>query len=737
MSAGSVRAVAHARPSLSLGRLGLEAWVLLFVGGAGTMLASTAQVRPFVQLVWVLPVLIWAMRARPSLPWGVTWGITAVLVAYGIASLTSRNVWMSLETAGYAAAAAALFVVAAGMSPPTRTHVARAVLIAVTVWLAALVVAWSMDAIAWISDAGWPAPLEPVRSYVWLVGNSIPVLVLLTVPFSRWLGAESVDRWLPRLLVAAAIPAVLLSGGVIGIGGVALAIGVYLLLRLIRSRRQALVAAGVALAIGVAGVCVALIGPGLSLPSTAEARLAVWQQGARMLASNPLTGTGPGTTALVRREFVEPHAAAVLTDHLHSVPIQAAAEGGLLLVTALAVAVAAWAWSLWSRRGGEGTGAGTLVIACLAGVAVTFLGDSFFDLPVVVALFITVAAWTVSVQPISSRIGRIAIPGLGLDPLRLAIAGLALLSVIPVVSADGARLAAASGRAEARAGDWTSALTHFEAATAWNPANPLYRLEAGEAAGRLGRTELAQEHFRASTAMAPGDGRTWGALAEVTNERERRIELLGTAAERSDGDPQFALRLGMELEAAGRIDGAVAAYAEAVALQPDLITLFPSAGAEGISRADIERAMPGTLSRLTEIARLDAPSIGWDLQLLNGTLGSDAPPAWQAVDAARNGDFDTAEVHLTRARESSPIDARTWQAAAAVARLECEADEAERALRLERRLVGSHQFQSDERLRAWERVHREPGLNDFQVSDLVPDDERWPAPFVPLDGSCQ
>ncbi len=726
MTAQATRAATVAPTRVALGRMGLQLWVILFVGAAGTMLASSAQVRPILHLLWVLPVLVWAMIARPALPATVAWAVAGVLASYGISSLASRVPWMSLETAGFAAGAAALFVVAAAMSRDTRTYVARGIVTAVTAWLTALVIAWSAEALTWIVEAGWPPPAEPTRSFVWLVGNSIPVLVLLTMPVIRWLGADPLDRWLARLLVVAAIPAVVLSGGVIGIAGVLVAIGVYLVIPVLRSRRRVVIAATavtVALAAGL------VIGANVRLPSTAEARLAVWEQGAGMLASDPLTGTGPGTTALVRREFVEPHAAAVLTDHLHSVPVQAAAEGGLLLLGALAIAVVAWALSYWRARGAQ-SDRGRLLLSCLAGVAVTFLADSFFDIPVVVALLVTLAAWSVTADRAASRA-----EGTPLRALRLGVAVLALLSVVPVVSADGARLFAASGRAEARAGDWAGALEGFESAVRWNPANPLYRMEAGEAAARLGRTDLARERFTEATTMAPGDGRAWGALAGVTSDSDRRVELLATAAERADGDPQFALRLALELESAGRLAEATRAYAEAVALQPDLMAILPEAGSDRVSRAAVAAQLPQTLAALSKAARIDVDAIRSDLELLNGELSPGAPAAWLAVDAARRGDFGAADAHLAAARAESPTDARTWQAAAYVAGERCSAEEAGRALRLESLLLGSHALQSDERLRRWERMYREPGPGDFQSQGLAPADEPWPSPFAP-SASC-
>lgn len=740
MTAQAARAVAGAPARIAIGRVGLQAWVILFAAAAGTMLASTAQVRPIVHLVWVAPVLVLALRARASLPPSVTWTTAAVLAAYGLSAVASRNPWMSLETAGFAAAAAAWFMVAASMSPRTRTSVARATLLALTAWLAVLATVWAIDTAAWIAAAGWPPPAEPIRNYVWLVGNSIPVIALLALPLVRWIGSDPRDRWLTCAFLVSAAAAVVLSGGLIGFVGVAVAVVVYLALPAIRSRRAATLALAGLAAVLVASVSLAVAaavgGIDLPLPSTVEARLRVWEQGAGMMAVDPLTGSGPGTTALARREFVPDHGAAVLTDHLHSVPVQAAAEGGILLLGALIAAVVAWATRLWRVRGHDPETT-RLVVACLAGAGVTFLGDSFFDLPIVVALLLTVAAW--SLTPLgrsSDEPAKLARPGRASTALKVAVACLAVMSVVPVASADAARLAASFGRAESRRGDWPAALEHFRTAATLNPANPLYRLEVGEAARELGLTDAARTSFAEASAMAPHDGRTWAALAAVTGDVDERIRLLSTAAERADGDPQFALRLARELEAVGRTDEAVKAYAEAVALQPELLVTLPEAGG-AVSRDDVVAAVPSAVERLADTARLDPGAIRWDLQLLGDALEADAPAQWQAVAAAARGDDAAAREHLATARRVAPTDAQTWQATAAVAALACDEAGEAAALRLERMLVGAHQFQSHERLRAWERVYREPGLDDFQPDGVVPVDARWPLPFVSLDGGCE
>jgi len=715
---------------VSLNRIGLQAWVLLFVGAVGTTLSAAAEVRIGLHLLWVVPLFLWAMRVRPALPPSLTWALIATLTAYGVVSLTSSSPWLSLETAGYAAAAAALFVVAASLTVEYRTYVARAVLIAVSGWLAALVLSWGADQAAWLFQAGWPPPWEPTRNYVWLAGNAIPVVVLLTVPFTQWLGSTAADRFMARLLVVLAVPTVLLSGGLIGLAGIVSAGAAYLVTRHAGSRRGLRLVMGAALLL-VFMVGAAWISGGGSLPSTAEARLSLWGQGVQMMAEDPLTGAGPGMSAIVRRDHVDATAPPILTDHLHSAVVQAGAEGGALLLVALSAAVVSWSVAVWRARSRVSAHRMRVVIACLSGVALTMLADSFFDLPVVVALLVTVAAWvSIPEATAPAREGRLPV-------LRGAIAVLALLSVIPVVSADTARLAAADGRRDARRDDWGGALANFETAARRNPFNPLYHLEAGAAARELDRTQLAAEHFAIATSAVPADGRSWGALASVTSDPQRSIELLRLAADRTDGDPQYAYRLGRLLEDAGSIREAGSAYAEAVILQPDLIVEFPRQSTTSPTREQVVLEIARRLDGNPGIASPLSSMIRWDLELVADTLGDDAPAQWRAVDAARDGDRAVALAFLAAAQAEAPTDPRTWQAAVAVYRLACSPDEADRAQTLERLLAGSHRFQRDERVRNWERVYREPSLGDFQPPGLVPPDEQWPAPLISVESSCQ
>jgi len=70
-------------------------------------------------------------------------------------------------------------------------------------------------------------------------------------------------------------------------------------------------------------------------------RVAMLREGARMVAASPLTGMGPNMVEHVYVRFRDPEAVERVNPHLHNVPMQIAAERGLL-------ALGAWLWFVGS-----------------------------------------------------------------------------------------------------------------------------------------------------------------------------------------------------------------------------------------------------------------------------------------------------------------------------------------------------------------------------------------------------
>jgi len=74
-------------------------------------------------------------------------------------------------------------------------------------------------------------------------------------------------------------------------------------------------------------------------------RVAMLREGARMVAAYPLTGVGPNMVEKVYVRFRDPEAVERINPHLHNVPMQIAAERGLL-------ALGVWIWFIGSAAAG-------------------------------------------------------------------------------------------------------------------------------------------------------------------------------------------------------------------------------------------------------------------------------------------------------------------------------------------------------------------------------------------------
>ncbi len=105
---------------------------------------------------------------------------------------------------------------------------------------------------------------------------------------------------------------------------------------------------------------------------TVRDRLAMWHSGLRMIRDHPLLGVGPGQVRAWYPSYRRPEAVRTSTGHLHSSPIQIAAERGLP-----ALAIWLWVWIAFFREGarilrrlgGDRSEERTLICASLAGVA--------------------------------------------------------------------------------------------------------------------------------------------------------------------------------------------------------------------------------------------------------------------------------------------------------------------------------------------------------------------------------
>jgi len=105
-------------------------------------------------------------------------------------------------------------------------------------------------------------------------------------------------------------------------------------------------------------------------------RVAMLREGARMVAASPLTGMGPNMVERVYVRFRDPEAVERVNPHLHNVPMQIAAERGLL-------ALGAWLWFVVSAATGlvgiMRSGRSKVLAATGLGAIAAMLGAGMFE----------------------------------------------------------------------------------------------------------------------------------------------------------------------------------------------------------------------------------------------------------------------------------------------------------------------------------------------------------------------
>ena len=715
--------------SSRIGGLAVQLWVAAFVALLGTyVVTSVVGLRVPVQLLYVLPLVAWALIAlrRPgdTLDWAVLVAIAAHLVSAGL----GVDPFGSFQAGGLALCFALLFWLMRGMPPAFQSTVAVAVAVPATFWVVAVAVAWIGEKMTWVAaGGGWPA-LESYQVFVWASVNAYPVLALLTAPFVAFIPPGRVRAILAWLLGAASVIVVPLSVGRAGWLGILSAIlalevlrGAPMVRRLLgRRSRSRMPGAAVLGGLVLVGLTLNAERIRAALAANLDSRWRIWEQAGGVFGADPVTGSGPGTFSWMRLTHVPDYADPVGVVLAHNAWLQTLADGGLVLGAAAGAVVVVWIALVWRRRASM-SGAQRLAAAAVIGLGAASLLDDFSYLPAMIAMAVTLAAWSV---PVASAPAQ---SGLHSRWLALGALILGLVVIVPAVQVERARLVATDARIAALEGRWTDAADGFSAAVDLHGTNPLNRLGLGLALADAGDGEGAHDAYGAARALSLGDPRALGSLAALTEMAGERAALLDEASRRST-DAQYAVRLSEVLLELGHREQAAEAYALAVLLRPDLYALIP-AGPGGLTREDVQEVLPSAWARVRAGDPNQLSRALWDIGLVEGTLPSDAPHAWAAVAAAVDGDRSRAESLLAEARQTAPYDQLTHLAAAAVARYACDTDAYDRAMRLAGRILGAP---VPALAIVRDPIYREPGLGDYQPSSVrrppVPD--IWPFGLV-------
>lgn len=726
------------RPSLLVPRalpavaLGASAFLLVAFFGTG-LPAFDPGVRLAAQILFVVPLAIWAVLRlrgpRELLDWAILGGL-ALALAVALLSLDQTG---SMEALGLSIAFALLFWAMRDLATyrPARAGIASGVTIAITLWLLIAAFAWISQKIEWIQLGGGLPNLESGPIPGWSSANTFPVLVLLGVPFLYAMPGGLAKRALISLYAGASLVVIPFSVGRAAYLGMAVALVTFELLRgapLLRGiypglRRRRLVPAAALAVLALLGGLVASGGHiGDLVASTMTSRWRLWEQAASIFAERPIAGGGTSTFHWLRLEHTPDYTDRSTVYLAHNVVVQTAADGGLLLLAALAIVVGTFGYAIWRRRSNLDRFQ-RLTLAVLIGFTATSLLDDMSLFNAVTAMVVTLAAWAVGPARATSR---------RTDPLLPIAVGLLAVVTLPAVMGVGlARAEAANARRAAVQGNWSTAAAGFEAAGEQHAVDGGYRLGLGLALAQLGDEAGARAAYREAMELAAGDPRPYGALAALSENADERARLLDLAARRTIHDPQYAYRLGITLLELDRQHDAVHAMALAVAIEPRLFGVLPS----GVDRSAVADALPALLAQFQPQADIIGPAAAQDVDLARSKLSTDAPPAWRAVAARRAGDTGVTEELAHRAIELGPYDPRAYQAAAYSA---CDPESRERALMLAARLGGDARPPSEVR-EAWDDAYREQGLGDYQPPQALqlPELAAWPIPLVGPPPPCE
>lgn len=162
-------------------------------------------------------------------------------------------------------------------------------------------------------------------------------LMLVTCAAVARLAFGTRDRIWPALVMPALIVALVVSLGRNAWVGACVGVGLLLMLKDLRLTALLPIAIALVFLVAPASVTDRIMTMFDAENPTNRDRFAMIEVGARIVASDPLTGVGPNMVPRVYEQYRPDYAVEPINPHLHNVPVQIAAERGL-------PALAIWTW---------------------------------------------------------------------------------------------------------------------------------------------------------------------------------------------------------------------------------------------------------------------------------------------------------------------------------------------------------------------------------------------------------
>ena len=635
--------------------------VSTYAGWDSALWDARLQLGLHIAAALVIGTLAWHAWRGAELPrTRIDSAILALLVAYGIATLSAWNIGLSAPAlAGIVATALILPVALLAIRHQPGLTALIAVVPVIGLSAGALaVLAWRRIEWLLVGAPGWPpvrlahegTPFGSVAVPPFVILAALPIALLVTQPRLR--------RWLIVALLAVGAPLTLLSGSrsawvAIGVAGLVMAASSLGDLRGLLRVTRARIGLGL-LVVGVGALGLAFVAPRLTATSSLLYRGRLWQDTLDVWRSDPLLGIGPGAMPYAR-QAIEP----LLQPHSHDVPLGILGDAGLLGLAAALLLFTRFVW-VARPRGGQAL-TGRAAFAVLMGVAIGFLTEDLTFLPnfnLLLLLLVAVAlrdAGAVVWRPL--RLRRPAWPVTGMA----SAAAIGLLVVTLLGDASGVWYRA--GTDAAVAGDWATAQNRYATAVALDPGQPAGPKSLSVAADEQGAALLARRYAVRAVALNRGDWSSWinlSWLCLAADDPTCALDAAHQSITRSDSAALALVNAALVYEALGRRADADATYAAALLANWQTVLTVPWPRAVPLVRPQDAAEGPFTMQLALLLSRRQH---GEQLKPETYTLAS-----IQALAFAMVGDKASARSALAVATSANAEDPVNWDISALLLR---------------------------------------------------------------------
>jgi O-antigen ligase len=592
-------------------------------------------------------VIAWRGGLLPRTP--LDRPIAALLVAYGVATVSAWNIGLSVPALAVILATTAMLWV--GLVALRHRPDWTAILVVVPLLgLAAgtvAVLAWRR--VEWVlaGGIGWPPIRLPQEGTPFGSVDVPPFVILAALPVALLVSHRRLRRGLVIALLAVGLPLTVLSGSrsawiAIAVAGLVMVVPLTGKLRRMRLRSLGQVA-GIVGIVAVAALLFAYIAPRLTETSSLAYRERLWDATLTVWRGDPWLGIGPGAMPYARQTV-----APLLQPHSHDVALGILGDAGIVGLVAALVVFVAFLWVARPRAGS--TLPGRAAYAALVGIAIGFLTEDLTFLPnfnLLLLLLVGIAlldAGAVSWRPVRLRVGLLA-------PAAVATAGL----LVCVLLGDAAAVSYGAGTEAAAVKHWATAQDRLAIAVTLDPLQPSGAKALAVAADWNGSPALALRGAQLAVQLNPGDGASWTNLSLLClAERDPvcALDAVGHALRASGHSPISLVNAAVVYAALNQPVAADAAYRASLLAtwQTSLVLPWPRIVPLGDQPAS-ERGSTVAQLNLLVARRVQGEPL---------RPAAYASASIRAVALTMAGDVPAARIAIARAMIEAPGDPVTW-----------------------------------------------------------------------------